>query len=173
MKYIFTSLLLCVGLICRAQTVEVGYSPITITGWGKLQKTTKFDVSIFKEAFQTGKLRYLPGIRYTRLISNDTNVGEFGGPLNGNYTMYFVVPASFGYDLGTLEAIGRFGAGLSDKQFPNKNGLKLNFLLEGGFQYFFSSRFSIALLYSHISNGYRGKTNPATDNIGVTAGLSF
>lgn len=175
MKSFFTLLLLVLALNGNAQIFELGYAPVSIkAGWGNLPKTPKVDVSLLFEVTQSRSFYYTPGLRYTYVNSTSTaTVDEFGDPVKGQFNMIFLLPAAFSITLNRLTFVTRMGIGLSDKSFPNNNGLHTNFVLEAGVMYTIIEPFSLSVRYSHISNGYRGLTNPGVDNIVLSTEVRF
>jgi hypothetical protein len=87
--------------------------------------------------------------------------------------MVFLMPVSFNVPLGKFAYINRMGFGLSDKAFPNDDGMTQNFILEFGFKYAITPHISASIRYSHISNGYRGQINPGVDNAAVGVAYYF
>src|SRR5699024_6144804 len=116
----------------QAQIIEVGYALINVAGWGKLPKTTKFNLSIYLKVYEYQAFRYTPGIRYSHIRSESNLKDKYGITIGDNFNSLFVTPIAFEIDWGMLAFINRFGVGYTDKSFPNKNGLHLNFLLETG-----------------------------------------
>lgn len=175
MKSFFTLLFLILAINGNAQILELGYAPVSIeAGWGNLPKTPKFEVSLLFDVTQSRSFHYTPGLRYTYVNSTSSvTVDEFGDPVEGQFNMIFLLPAAFNISFNRFAVVNRMGIGLSDESFPNNNGLHTNFVLEAGLKYTIFDPFSLSIRYSHISNGYRGLTNPGVDNIVLSTEIRF
>ncbi|MBN2731653.1 MAG: acyloxyacyl hydrolase [Balneolaceae bacterium] len=175
MRYFLTLTFLMLAFNSHAQTLEIGYAPVSVeAGWGNLPKTPKFEVSLLFDVTQSGSFHYTPGLRYTHVNSTSSvTVDEFGDPVEGQFNMIFLLPAAFNISFNRFAVVTRMGIGLSDESFPNSNGLRTNFVLETGLKYTILDPFSLSVRYSHISNGYRGLTNPGVDNIVLSTEIQF
>jgi hypothetical protein len=174
MKFFFTFLFICVAVSCEAQVIELGYGPVSNAGLGSLPETSKTDLSVLFEAYKSHSFHYLPGIRYSYVHSKCTTlVDKSNKKINGRFNMLFFLPASFNVPLGRFAYINRIGLGLSDKYFPNDDGMTMNFVIEFGFGYAITPHISASIRYSHISNGYRGTINPGVDNATIALGYYF
>lgn len=173
MRYFLTLIFLMPAFSSQAQTLEIGYAPVSVkAGWGKLPKTYKFNATLLFTATRYRSFRYTPGLRYAHVRSTSlTATDEFGDPVKGEFNMLFLMPAAFDLSFNRISLLSRFGFGWSDETFPNKNGLRSNFVLEAGAMYFIRPEISFSVRYSHISNGYRGPTNPGVDNIVLAIGI--
>ncbi len=165
MKLFLTTILLFFAVSCHAQILELGYSPTSFKGWGSLPKTTLFNASLLFNISESQSMRYVPGVRYAYLKSSSLAFDKLGEGVKGTFNLFFLLPVSFNFLLDNIEIINRMGLGFSPKSFPNTNGLRINFLLEAGLGYKLTKNISLSVRYSHISNGFRGQTNPGVDNI--------
>jgi hypothetical protein len=174
MKIVLTFLFVFTAVSCEAQVIELGYGPASNTGLGSLPETSKIDLSVLFEPYKSHSFQYIPGIRYSHVHSKSTKlIDKEHKQINGKFNMLFFLPASFNVPLGRFAYVNRMGLGLSDKPFPNDDGMTMNFVLEFGFGYTITSHISASIRYSHISNGYREKINPGVDNATIALGYYF
>lgn len=157
----------------KAQILEVGYSPVSIIGWGNLPKTSKLDISALLKSDTAHTVQLTPGIRYTYVNTRSVAVDTQGASVKGDFHMVFLIPASFEATFGRWSVLNRAGMGFSAPAFPNENGLRLNFLLELGLRYRLTDHLSLSGRYSHMSNASWGEINPGVDNLVIATGIHF